>query len=236
MENTNEIYFEECCFIESASQFFDFDKIIKDNYLIENQFDCSCPLVLDEKYQKNPYLFIEYFFSIDGLAGHKKHLHKWFKTALAEKKNISKAKDFLFFHNMFTQLLNVGFIIISKQVHYSPEKTYTSNTETFGQWLIRIQNNSISSRNYSVNDFEVSSLSAKEKDNPYLFLQKALTINKVKKIRYGMLEWLEAVLSKGNSIEDLESIYLFSQYEFMTKFLEATYLIISKDKITSLIN
>lgn len=237
MKSIYKISFEECCFVEAASKFFDFNKDLKKSFRTDyNLFESTHPLDLAEKYKKDPFLFLEYFFNVDGLAGHKKQLRKWFKAVLSENKDITNAKDFLFFHNMFTQLLNAGCIIVNKQIRYSPKKSFNNETETFVQWLGKIQDNSISTGDYYAGQFEVSVLSIKEKNNPYLFLQNTLTFNKVQKLRYGMLEWLYASVSKENNIGDLDPTYLFEQYELMNKFIEAFYVIIMTDNSIELLN
>ncbi|WP_316802152.1 hypothetical protein [Pedobacter nototheniae] len=236
MKSINKIYLDECYFIEAASQFFDFDKVIKNYQADVNWFEYTCPLTLDEKYKESPFLFVEYFFSIDGLGGHKKRLRKWFKTSLTESGTIANSQNFVFFHNMFTQLLNVGCLIVNKQIKYSPKRVFNNDTETFGQWLDKIRINSISKGDYYHGQCDVSFLSIKEKNDPYLFFKHHLTFKKVQRLRYGMLEWLYAVLSKKSNISDLEPIYLFEQYELMTKILEGFYLIITVDKQIELLN
>ncbi|WP_269426011.1 hypothetical protein [Pedobacter punctiformis] len=236
MKSIKKISFDECCFTEAASQFFDFDKVIKENDHNVNRFASTCPLALEDKYKDDPFLFVEYFFSIDGLAGHKKYLRKWFKKALSKDRCVTNAKDFLFFCNQFTQLMNAGYLIADRQIKYLPQRRFNNNTETFGEWLIKFQNKSILENEYYVAQYDASSLDIISRNDPYAILKKELTFRKIQKLRYGMLEWLYAAFSKQYSIEDLNKNSVFDQYESMENILEAFYLIIVETKPLQILN
>lgn len=181
-----------------------------------DEFSLSCPLLLQEEYLANPYLMIESFFSFACLNEYREDLTHWFKAALNENICYEQSSDLLFIHDQFTQLIHAGYLIgLSKPV-YEPQVNYTKNHETFGHWLLdRMEYN-----------YVVLTLSPHYNENPIDYCAENLTLDQVTKLRYGLKEWLDAALSKNNSITSLNHMYIFDQYEELQKIVEALFLLI----------
>ncbi len=179
-------------------------------------FAYTCPLLLSDDHQKDPYLFVESFFSFAGINEYREDLTKWFKVAINEQQAYENASDLLFLHNQITQLIQAGYLISTSELVYNPLKNYTKQHDTFGHWLLaRLKN-----------QYHVQTLSPHFKANPLQFCIDNLTLNHIVKLRYGLNEWLEAALSKNSSITSLDYAYIFDQFEELQKIVEALFLII----------
>ena len=179
-------------------------------------FSHSCPLLLKDEYYTNPYLMIENFFSFASLTEYKEDLTQWFKASLNEQRSFTNANDLLFIHNQFIQLIHAGYIIGTSKLKYEPRSNYTKSHNTFGHWLLARMDN----------QYSIQLLSPHFKENPLEYCSEILTLNHVSKMRFGLKEWLEAALSENMSIAQLDSIYIFDQFEDLQKTLEALFLLI----------
>jgi hypothetical protein len=184
-------------------------------------FALSCPLLLQSEYLVNPYLMVESFFSFASLNEYRDDLTQWFKASLSEEVTYENANDLLFIHNQFQQLINAGFLIISNNVVYEPKLNYSENHQTFGHWLLAVKEGG------ALGD-DIQILPPYFRENPMAYCREFLTLSKVKRIRYGMKEWLEAALSRNYSIATLDHEYVFDQFEDLQKIMEAMYLLIIK--------
>ncbi|RZK39040.1 MAG: hypothetical protein EOO90_20150 [Pedobacter sp.] len=188
--------------------------------IVQPNFSLSCPLLLKDEELAEPYLMVESFFSFASLDEYRQDLNLWFKSALTEDVCFENANDLLFIHNQFTQLLHAGYLISSSQLEYSPRSDYSSNFDTFGEWLLAKKNN-----------HSIQTLSLHFRKNPLLFLSENLTIEKVRKIRIGLKEWLEAGLSRNTTINTLDQPYIFEQYEDLQSLMEALFILITEPNV-----
>ncbi len=185
-------------------------------------FSLSCPLLLSEEYLIDPYLFVESFFSFASLNEYRADLTQWFKSAINEHHRYENASDLLFIHNQLIQLIHAGYLIGNSQLTYEPMRNYTKQHDTFGHWLLARMDN----------QYTIQTLSPHFKAYPLHYCVEHLTLDHTIKLRYGLKEWLEAALSKNNSITSLEHPYLFDQFEELQCILEALFLLIIQPALT----
>ncbi|WP_293743646.1 hypothetical protein [uncultured Pedobacter sp.] len=194
-----------------------------DRYYQMAIFESTSPLAFEQQLPDYPFKVIEFFFSLDNLAGHKAYLKNWYKAALAEDQCVSDVADYFFLYNQFIKLLNAGFLITAKNLTYqgTPPKNLLAATE---------QSKNIDS--YQKNLCEVNTLSAVHIENPYLFVTSFFIPEKIKQLRLGLLEWFYAAFSTKSSIKLLDKAFLFEQYESMLMIIEAFFLIITNPPLT----
>ncbi len=213
---------EACWLIHERSVSKNSYQSLNDKHTFDD-FALSCPLLLQDEYLDNPYLMIELFFSFASLNEYKEDLMQWFKAALNEQGSYENPNDLLFIHNQFIQLIHSGYLIGVSRLVYEPATNYTKLHNTFGHWLLaRIEN-----------QYDIQILPPHYRENPLDFCTENLTINRVNQLRYGLKEWLEAALSKKNSIANLnDHTYIFGQFEELQKIIEALFLLIIKPALS----
>ncbi|MBC6110573.1 hypothetical protein ACFOG5_17735 [Pedobacter fastidiosus] len=172
-----------------------------------NGFENSCPLLLNDEQLTNPRIVLENFFNGNDLISAKAKLKYWFKTALTEELRYENGNELLFFHNQLIQLFHSGYLIALKQ---------HSIDDDFDQ--VDLLNS----------DALICCLDKAEKSNPLKYLSVTLTSSNLRVIRFGMQEWLYSALSNRSSISQLDSKFIFEQYELLEKLLEALFLISSR--------
>jgi len=183
-------------------------------------FENTSPLAFDQELFDNPFAAINFFFSLDSLAGHKLYLKNWYKTALAEGNRVSDAADYFFFYNKFTQLINAGYLIAVKKLVYA--NALNPRPEAVNDY-----GNVVSYNSYSIGLCEVNTLLAEHIENPYRFIESFFVPEKIKQLRLGLLEWLYAAFNHKSRIKLMDKEFLFEQYEVMMMVMEAFFLIIS---------
>jgi len=187
-----------------------------DRYYHMAMFESTSPLAFDQELFDDPFKAIEFFFSLDNLAGHKTYLKKWYKIALSEAHRLSDVADYFFLYNQFTKLLNAGYLIANKKLIYQgalPEGLITED---------RFITNEV----YNKGLCEVNTLAPEHIENPYRFVESFFVPEKIKQLRLGLLEWLYAAFSTGSSIKLMDKEFLFEQYEAMLMIMEAFFLMI----------
>ncbi|MES2418124.1 MAG: hypothetical protein V4541_08030 [Bacteroidota bacterium] len=197
-------------------------------------FALSCPLMLKQEQISNPYLMIELFFNFESLSDYREDLSQWFKTAMSENICYENANDLLFIHNQFLQLIHAGFLIVTNKIIYFPKSNYPNTYQTCGHWLLAVQEKENSLNKLDPPGIGIQLLQPQFWENPIAYCKEALTLNKVKKLRYGLKEWLEAAFSKNYSITTLDPEYIFGQFENLQKIMEALYLIIVQPALADL--
>ncbi len=194
-----------------------------DRYYHMAMFESTSPLAFDQELFNDPFQAIEFFFSLDNLAGHKAYLKKWYKIALSEDNRVSDVADYFFLYNQFTKLLNTGYLIASKNLIYQ---------EDLPEDLVATKGRFISNDVYNEGLCEVNTLPAEHIENPYRFVESFFVPEKIKQLRLGLLEWLYAAFSAGSSIKLMDKEFLFEQYEAMLMIVEAFFLIIGNPSLS----
>ena len=82
---------------------------------INTTFALTCPLLLGEEEQQNPYPFLKDFFDFSSLEGYKEELSVWFRSAVSIGLRYGNANNLLFLHSQIIQLLNAGLLIASRE-------------------------------------------------------------------------------------------------------------------------
>lgn len=193
-----------------------------DRYYHMAMFENTSPLAFDQELFDDPFKAIEFFFSLDNLAGHKTYLKNWYKIALSEAHRLSDVADYFFLYNQFTKLLNAGYLIATKKLVYQealPEGLITTD---------RFITNDV----YNKGLCEVNTLPAEHIENPYRFVASFFVPEKIKQLRLGLLEWLYAAFSTGSSIKLMDKEFLFEQYEAMLMIIEAFFLMIGNPSLS----
>jgi hypothetical protein len=180
-------------------------------------------LAFDQELFDDPFKAIEFFFSLDNLAGHKAYLKKWYKIALSEENRLSDVADYFFLYNQFTKLLNAGYLIATKRLIYQG---------ALPEGLTTAQDHFIANDVYDKGLCEVNTLTAEHIENPYGFVESFFVPEKIKQLRLGLLEWLYAAFSAGSSIKLMDKEFLFEQYEAMLMIMEAFFLMISNPSLS----
>nr|WP_276900180.1 hypothetical protein [Pedobacter kyonggii] len=193
-----------------------------DRYCHMAVFESTSPLAFDQELFDDPFKAIEFFFSLDNLAGHKTYLKKWYKIALSEAHRLSDVADYFFLYNQFTKLLNAGYLIATKKLIYQEALPEGLTTED------RFITNEV----YKKGLFEVNTLASEHIENPYRFVASFFVPEKIKQLRLGLLEWLYAAFSTGSSIKLMDKEFLFEQYEAMLMIVEAFFLMIGNPSLS----
>jgi hypothetical protein len=186
-------------------------------------FESTSPLVFDQELFENPFKAIEFFFSLDNLAGHKTYLKNWYKIALSEGHRINDVADYFFLYNQFTKLLNAGYLIAAKKLIYQ---------DALSEALVNTRAHFNENDVYQKGLCEVNTLSAEHIENPYRFVESFFIPEKIKQLRLGILEWLYAAFSTKSSIKLMDKEFLFEQYETLMMIMEAFFLMVSKPSLS----
>jgi hypothetical protein len=194
-----------------------------DRYYYMAMFESTSPLAFDQELFDDPFSVIEFFFSLDNLAGHKTYLKKWYKIALSEENRLSDVADYFFLYNQFTKLLNAGYLIATKSLIYQGG---------LREGLTTTKDHFIANDVYDKGLCEVNTLPAEHIENPYRFVASFFVPEKIKQLRLGLLEWLYAAFSTGSSIKLMDEEFLFEQYEAMLMIMEAFFLMISNPSLS----
>jgi len=166
-------------------------------------FENTCPVMLSTEQLANPKIIIENFFRNNDLTSAKSKLKNWFKTALTEDLQYENGNELLFFHNQIIQLLHAGYLIVQDK-SFDQEK---------------------SSLEHLVNNpAMISCLDINEQRSPLAYVNAIITVSNLTFLRYGMQEWLYSALSKRSSISQLNSKFIFEQFELLEKLFEALFL------------
>jgi hypothetical protein len=186
-------------------------------------FEGTSPLAFGQELFENPFKVIEFFFSLDNLAGHKAYLKNWYKAALSEEQRVSDVADYFFLYNQFTKLLNAGYLIAAKKLIYQgvPPEALLNTRAHFNE-----------NDTYSKGLCEVNTLSAEHIKDPYLFVESFFIPEKIKQLRLGLLEWLYAAFSTKSSIKLMDKEFLFEQYEAMMMVMEAFFVMINNPSLS----
>lgn len=187
----------------------------------------TSPLLLTKKQRKNPFEFIEQFFSFTSLGGFRQELNIWFRHASIEGSKHKNVSNLLFVHTQLLQLIDAGYLIVSNKTRYEPKPQYSG--KVFSEWR---NSASHEKEKHSVDHFEYSTpywLKIKHRENPIEYIRKTLKIETIAYIRMGLKEWQEAASSKYLSLEGIGSEYSFQLYELLQTLVEAFYLVLMSD-------
>ncbi|MDQ0641141.1 hypothetical protein QF042_004706 [Pedobacter sp. W3I1] len=194
-----------------------------DRYYHMAMFESTSPLAFGQELFDNPFSVIEFFFSLDNLAGHKTYLKKWYKMALSEENRVNDVADYFFLYNQFTKLLNAGYLIATKKLIYQA---------ALNEGLMTTKDRFITNDVYNKGLCEINTLAAEHIENPYRFLESFFVLEKIKQLRLGLLEWLYAAFSTRSSIKMMDKEFLFEQYEAMLMIMEAFFVMIGNPTLS----
>lgn len=186
------------------------------------------PFLFFKEEVDDPFSMVEEFFELTNLSGYRRELQEWYFMAITDELSAKKPVDVYFIHNQYSSLIQAGFIITAKNLNYTPN-IRKNDESTMGQWLLSVRDHQVKNGILALSDEAPHVLTMSERADPLAYCKKILNLGKVRKLRFGLSEWLEASFSKNSSLHGLDAAYAFEQYLTLQKLTEAFYLVITEN-------
>jgi len=191
----------------------------------EYKFEYSCPLLLSNDRQLNPYLEVEDFFNGASLGYYRGELRSWFRIAMSENRKVKNHSEMIYFHNQLIQLFHAGYLIT-----VNTNTDYTETIERFREWFKKIRHLKIDEGTGIDGNYEIHFLSDDEKTNPLLHLKNILTLGRISEIRFGLQEWQYCSFNSKSTIATMDCEYLTDLLNDMGKVMEILFLLLAGDE------
>lgn len=187
-------------------------------------FEHTCPLLLSDEHQENPYLEIESFFDGASLSYYQSELRSWFEIALTADMEVADHSSMLYFHNQLIQLFQAGYLIVKKNI--KPE-TANHSTANFKSRIKDFRQQKFDEGTGKAGNYEIHLLSETEIENPFFYLKQILSLPRIAEIRAGLQEWIYCSFNGKSSIATMDTQYVFSLFDDIGRVLELLFILIA---------
>ena len=187
-------------------------------------FEYTCPLLLSDEHQSDPYLELESFFDGASLGYYQSELRSWFKIALTADMEVNDHSGMLYFHNQLIQIFQAGYLIVKKNIKH---ETANHSSESFKNRINTLRKQKIDEGTGKAGNYEIHLLSDTEKANPYFYLKEILNLPRIAEMREGLQEWIYCSFNGKSSIATMDAAYVFSLFDDVGKVLELLFILIT---------
>ena len=187
-------------------------------------FEYTCPLLLSDEHQADPYLELESFFDGASLGYYQSELRSWFKIALTEDMEVNDHSGMIYFHNQLIQLFQAGYLIVKTKAKVA---SINHLADSFERQIKDLRKLKIDEGTGKAGYYEIHLLSEEEIENPIFYLKEILNLPRIAEMRVGLQEWIYCSFNGKSSIATMDAAYVFNLFDDLGKVLELLFILIA---------